>query len=210
MGGDERGVSQKILTDPWRRFVWEMVCSRTNWNHIGVCKTFHWVVNVVRWGDRLNRFGGFLGRTEPHIKIELRMWAMHELHGAIELDQQIKEKNQALKQSGFGSLVTWFPNNSTSTMLCQFGGNLKSYTYGTWSRTGAMTHQYHNLKDRRLTKAHTNDKRDRGLWYRCDDKWINGTSVKPNWAWYWWIKTKIQGVNQRMTKHVRFRPYWIW
>lgn len=102
------------------------------------------------------------------------MWDPRDMGRAIDLALQIEEKNRALIQSGFGSLVTRIPNNPHPVTLRQS----KGVNSGTWPRSDASFQRNRNFEDRRLTAAQISEKRAKGLCYKCDDKWNKGHVCK--------------------------------
>ncbi|KAL4556342.1 hypothetical protein LXL04_038991 [Taraxacum kok-saghyz] len=84
----------------------------------------------------------FLKGLNPFIQNEFRIWAPTDLGRAMDLAQQIEEKNRALKSSGFGNL------------------GLRNQTY---SKNGTHTTPIDN--------AQIQEKRAKGLCYKCDEKW---------------------------------------
>lgn len=100
--------------------------------------------------------GSLIKGLKPAIKNELRIWAPTDLGRAMDLAQQIEEKNKALKTSGFGSLY----RNTTHVASRASGENISNQT---------TTKPISNLRS--LTESKISEKRSRGLCYRCDEKW---------------------------------------
>lgn len=109
--------------------------------------------------------GNFIDGLQDHIKSELRMWTPRDLGRAIHLAQQIEERNRALLASGFGALA---PRNLQSSKK-GIGGNSSTTTLAIPERIGGNMHQH-----RSLTEAQIQDKRNRGVCYRCDERWFRG------------------------------------
>ncbi|KAL4558785.1 hypothetical protein LXL04_036987 [Taraxacum kok-saghyz] len=118
---------------------------------------------LERVTDRI-AIGSFIKGLKPNIRNELRIWAPQDLGRAMDLAQQIEEKNRSIRNSGFGALG-YRPTQSLTrptSNLNQSGntGVIPGNTY----RRGQGT-------DRPLTEAQIQDKRARGLCYKCDEKW---------------------------------------
>ncbi|KAL4568635.1 hypothetical protein LXL04_024250 [Taraxacum kok-saghyz] len=96
----------------------------------------------------------FIKGLRPQIKNELRMWDPEQLGSAMDLAQQIEEKNRALRIRGQGT--SGFSPNSTTNF------------------TRSTTNQRRTREDRSLTESQITDKRNRGLCYKCDEKWHKG------------------------------------
>ncbi|KAL4589299.1 hypothetical protein LXL04_002205 [Taraxacum kok-saghyz] len=92
--------------------------------------------------------GSFIKGLKPNIRNELKIWAPQDLGRAMDLAQQIEEKNRSIRSSGFGAL-----GYRPTQLLNRPPSNL---------RQGI---------DRPLTEAQIQDKRARGLCYKCDEKW---------------------------------------
>lgn len=118
--------------------------------------------------------GCFIKGLKTQIKNELRIWAPDNLNRAMDLAQQIEEKNRSIRSSGFGALAT---RNSTLTLSRTiptqnyFPQNIPNRSIGGIRREGAV-------EDRQLTESQLIDKRARGICYRCDEKWHRGHKCK--------------------------------
>lgn len=114
--------------------------------------------------------GNFIDGLSDQIKTELRLWTPRDLGRAIDLAQQIEERNRALFASGFGSLG--IRGNQTGGR--SIGGNpTHSTTFSQPGRSGSNARPH-----RTLTEAQIQDKRSRGVCYRCDDRWFKGHVCK--------------------------------
>ncbi|KAL4575031.1 hypothetical protein LXL04_021871 [Taraxacum kok-saghyz] len=107
--------------------------------------------------------GNFLNGLKAPIKSELRLWAPQTWGRAIDLAQQIEEKNRAVKASGYGALG--YRSNHTSK---PFGGGNQPIvtTPNKFEKPGTD-----RRASRTLTETQIQDKRNRGLCYRCDERW---------------------------------------
>lgn len=101
----------------------------------------------------------FLKGLKPIIKNEIRMWASESLGRAMDLAQQIEEKNRHLKTSGFG---IWGTRANNHTYTRPTGAS--SYT-PTNSTPGNSFQNFrrNSGNDRSLTEAQIADKRSKGL-----------------------------------------------
>ncbi|KAL4564788.1 hypothetical protein LXL04_028859 [Taraxacum kok-saghyz] len=113
--------------------------------------------------------GNFIRGLKPIIKNELRLWGPDNLNRAMDLAQQLEEKNRDIRNSGYGALgartQTLPVNRSATTYYPNPNGN---------TQMGGFQRQ----NDRRLTESQIQDKRSRGLCYKCDDKWFKGHRCK--------------------------------
>lgn len=117
--------------------------------------------------------GSFIKGLKPIIKNELRLWAPTDLGRAMDLAQQIEEKNRVIRSSGFGSL-----GFRSSTQL-------KTPNYPTTNthqptpnyKPGVHFRRSHG-EDKPLTESQINNKRAKGLCYKCDERWFKGHQCK--------------------------------
>ncbi|XP_023757803.1 uncharacterized protein LOC111906273 [Lactuca sativa] len=111
---------------------------------------------------------------KPNIRKELRMWTPEQLGRAMDLAQQIEEKNQPNSNSGFG---TTGPRSSTT--LSSRGNIVTSYSPNTSTTVKNPSAWKRNLGEiRPLTEAQINEKRAKGLCYKCDEKWNKSHKCK--------------------------------
>ncbi|XP_042758298.1 uncharacterized protein LOC122198198 [Lactuca sativa] len=114
--------------------------------------------------------GNFIDGLSDQIKTELRLWTPRDLGHAIELAQQIEARNRALFASGFGALG----NRGSQSGKRVLGGNsTHTITFPQPERTGGNPRV-----QRTLTEAQIQDKRNRGVCYRCDERWFKGHVCK--------------------------------
>lgn len=117
----------------------------------------------------------FIKGLKPNIKNELRMWAPDNLGRAMDLAQQIEEKNRAIRGSGFGALG----NRSGNQYFMKSGTTTPTSVTNPSSQTKFGAPPRKNIGDeRRLTEAQIHEKRSRGLCYKCDEKWHPVIAVK--------------------------------
>ncbi|KAL4585287.1 hypothetical protein LXL04_009903 [Taraxacum kok-saghyz] len=107
----------------------------------------------------------FIKGLNPTIQNELRLWAPTELGRAMDLTQQIEEKNRALRSSGFGSLGSRNPTHPRNNQ-----NNQATLPISNSNRTGG-SYRRNIGENRPLTMAQINEKRVRGLCYKCDELW---------------------------------------
>ncbi|KAL4558953.1 hypothetical protein LXL04_031079 [Taraxacum kok-saghyz] len=115
--------------------------------------------------------GSFINGLKTHVKNELRIWAPANLDRAFDLAHQIEEKNRALRTSGFGSMTG---RSGAPT----YPRNTESKPGGTWPRSDSNIRRNTQLEDQLLTEKQIQEKRNRGLCYKCDDKWFKGHKCK--------------------------------
>ncbi|KAL4588357.1 hypothetical protein LXL04_001241 [Taraxacum kok-saghyz] len=108
--------------------------------------------------------GSFIKGLKPNIRNELRTWAPQDLGRAMDLAQQIEEKNRSIRSSGFGALG-YRPTQSLTRPISNLNQN------GNTGMVPGNTYRRGQGTDRPLTEAHIQDKRARGLCYKCDEKW---------------------------------------
>lgn len=101
----------------------------------------------------------FLKGLKQEIRDELHMWAPHDLGHTMDLAQQAKQRIRNLKASllGFGGSHRFIPNNYPT-----------SGTYPTLN-----SHIHH-----RLTESRIQERRVKGLCYKCNEKWSKGHRCK--------------------------------
>ncbi|KAL4574682.1 hypothetical protein LXL04_021518 [Taraxacum kok-saghyz] len=118
--------------------------------------------------------GSFIKGLRPVIKNELRLWAPNELGRTMELAQQIEKKNRAIWANRFGSL-----GYRTSTQLKNPNTtNTPSSSPFTSASKGDGYFRRNSGEDRPLTESQIQEKRAKGLCYKCDDKWSRGHQCK--------------------------------
>ncbi|KAF8393178.1 hypothetical protein HHK36_021419 [Tetracentron sinense] len=116
--------------------------------------------------------GNFINGLKPDIRVEVRILEPNNLSRAMDLAQKIEEKlvvTKAHKPNGGinPNRAGWMSRTTTSSTEASrqtFGGN------------SSIVKPYGEV--RRLTDSELQKKRDKGLCYRCNDKWAPGHHCK--------------------------------
>ncbi|KAL4562596.1 hypothetical protein LXL04_026622 [Taraxacum kok-saghyz] len=110
----------------------------------------------------------FLKGLKPVIQNELRIWAPTGLGRAMDLAQQIEEKNWVLKSSGFGNLGL---RNQTYSKIGTHTASADNNGTNFDPNRSTNAFRRNQGEDRALTEPRIQKKRAKGLCYKCDEKW---------------------------------------
>lgn len=147
----------------------------------------------LRWNKCHQRrlLGHFINGLKEEIKAEVRLLNPMSLEQAMELAVRMEEKLQVahVRRRTFSS----YSRGSTSVAPSGFGPPTSSPTIRSWSPKSpesqasvqspksmvSATHTVDTVEEvKRLTERELQDKRAKGLCYRCDAKWMVGHRCK--------------------------------